>query len=100
MRDPVLLPSSKTTIDRSTIKAHLLSDPTDPFNRAPLSIDDVVPSVYLSFSLTELQIYCWAADDELKKKIVDWIAEQRGKGKALDAPKAVESMDVDDSAMI
>ncbi|KIO29369.1 hypothetical protein M407DRAFT_70531 [Tulasnella calospora MUT 4182] len=45
MRDPVILPSSKTTIDRSTIKAHLLSDPTDPFNRAPLSIDNVVPSM-------------------------------------------------------
>lgn len=43
MRDPVKLPSSRTTIDRSTIKAHLLSDATDPFNRSPLSIDDVVP---------------------------------------------------------
>ena len=43
MRDPVILPSSKTTIDRSTIKSHLLSDPKDPFNRAPLKIEDVEP---------------------------------------------------------
>ena len=42
MRDPVLLPSSKTILDRATIKSHLLSDSKDPFNRAPLSIEDVV----------------------------------------------------------
>jgi ubiquitin conjugation factor E4 B len=43
MRDPVLLPSSKTIIDRATIKSHLLSDSKDPFNRAPLAIEDVIP---------------------------------------------------------
>lgn len=43
MRDPVLLPSSRAIIDRSTIKSHLLSDPKDPFNRVPLTISDVVP---------------------------------------------------------
>ncbi len=37
MDDPVLLPSSKTIIDRSTILTHLLSDPTDPFNRSSLT---------------------------------------------------------------
>jgi ubiquitin conjugation factor E4 B len=43
MRDPVLLPTSRTVIDRSTIKSHLLSDAKDPFNRAPLTIGEVVP---------------------------------------------------------
>lgn len=43
MRDPVILPSSKTTIDLSTIKSHLLSDPTDPFNRVPLKLEECVP---------------------------------------------------------
>ncbi|KXN88270.1 Ubiquitin conjugation factor E4 [Leucoagaricus sp. SymC.cos] len=43
MRDPVMLPSSKTIVDRATIKSHLLSDTKDPFNRAPLSIEDVIP---------------------------------------------------------
>jgi ubiquitin conjugation factor E4 B len=43
MEDPVILPTSKTRIDRQTIKAHLLSDATDPFNRSPLKIEDVVP---------------------------------------------------------
>lgn len=43
MEDPVVLPTSKTSIDRSTIRSHLLSDPTDPFNRSPLKIEDVIP---------------------------------------------------------
>lgn len=33
MKDPVILPSSKVTLDRSTISRHLLSDQSDPFNR-------------------------------------------------------------------
>lgn len=45
MEDPVILPGSKVTIDRSTIKAHLLSDATDPFNRMPLKLDDVIDDV-------------------------------------------------------
>ena len=44
MDDPVILPSSRTTVDRSTIRSHLLSDPNDPFNRQPLRIEDVIPS--------------------------------------------------------
>lgn len=47
MEDPVILPTSKTSIDRSTIRSHLLSDPNDPFNRAPLKIEDVVPDTDL-----------------------------------------------------
>lgn len=43
MVDPVLLPSSKIVVDRSTIARHLLSDQTDPFNRSPLSMEDVIP---------------------------------------------------------
>ncbi|KAI0322359.1 ubiquitin elongating factor core-domain-containing protein [Amylostereum chailletii] len=47
MRDPVILPLSRAVIDRSTIKSHLLSDTKDPFNRAPLTIEEVVPDVDL-----------------------------------------------------
>ncbi|CCA73755.1 related to UFD2-ubiquitin fusion degradation protein [Serendipita indica DSM 11827] len=47
MKDPVILPSSKTVVDMSTIKSHLLSDPTDPFNRMPLKIEDVIPNTEL-----------------------------------------------------
>ncbi|KAL8831689.1 MAG: hypothetical protein Q9170_005185 [Blastenia crenularia] len=47
MTDPVILPTSKTTIDRSTIRSHLLSDPNDPFNRSPLKIEDVISNTEL-----------------------------------------------------
>jgi ubiquitin conjugation factor E4 B len=46
MEDPVILPVSGTRIDRQTIKAHLLSDATDPFNRSPLKIEDVIPGAF------------------------------------------------------
>lgn len=52
MDDPVELPSSKTVIDRITIsklnncfslnyniERHLMNDPHDPFNRAPLTFE-------------------------------------------------------------
>ncbi|KAF2471601.1 uncharacterized protein BDR25DRAFT_303110 [Lindgomyces ingoldianus] len=59
MEDPVILPSSKQTVDRSTIRSHLLSDPNDPFNRVPLTIDQVVPNT------------------ELKEKIRAWKTEKK-----------------------
>ncbi|KAH7407687.1 ubiquitin elongating factor core-domain-containing protein [Cadophora sp. MPI-SDFR-AT-0126] len=43
MTDPVMLPVSRTILDRSTIRSHLLSDPNDPYSRAPLKIEDVIP---------------------------------------------------------
>lgn len=62
MTDPVILPSSGVTVDRSVISRHLLSDHTDPFNRAPLTMDQVKPNT------------------ELKKKIDEWKEEQKRKG--------------------
>ena len=59
MMDPVKLPSSRVTVDRTTIARHLLSDQTDPFNRSPLTMDQVQP------------------DTELREKITQWIAEKR-----------------------
>lgn len=59
MTDPVILPSSKVTVDRSTIVRHLLSDQTDPFNRAPLTMDKVKPN------------------ETLKAQILQWMASKR-----------------------
>jgi ubiquitin conjugation factor E4 B len=42
MEDPVKLPTSNMIVDRSTIETHLLSDPTDPFNRSSLKIEDLI----------------------------------------------------------
>ncbi|PAV17237.1 ubiquitin conjugation factor E4 [Pyrrhoderma noxium] len=78
MRDPVILPSSKVNIDRSTIKSHLLSDNKDPFNRSPLKLEDVIPN------------------PELKAQIEAFIAERRNKPIAVEIPgKDDISMDID-----
>ncbi|KAF8964409.1 ubiquitin elongating factor core-domain-containing protein [Flammula alnicola] len=68
MRDPVLLPSSKTILDRATIKSHLLSDSKDPFNRAPLTIEEVVPV------------------PELKVRIEEFLTERRKKPTVINPP--------------
>ncbi|XP_067010286.2 ubiquitin conjugation factor E4 A [Anabrus simplex] len=59
MYDPVILPSSRKTVDRSTIARHLLSDQTDPFNRSPLTMDMVKPN------------------EDLREQIQNWIKERR-----------------------
>jgi ubiquitin conjugation factor E4 B len=46
MKDPVILPSGHV-VDRHTISQHLLNNPQDPFNREPLSIDDIKPATEL-----------------------------------------------------
>jgi len=43
MDDPVTLPSSGKIMDRPVIIRHLLNSQTDPFNRQPLSEDDLTP---------------------------------------------------------
>ncbi|KAJ2713679.1 Ubiquitin conjugation factor E4 [Coemansia spiralis] len=41
--DPVRLPTSGNVMDLAAIKGQLLSDPRDPFNRAPLTVDMLEP---------------------------------------------------------
>lgn len=59
MKDPVRLPSSGVVVERSTIARHLLSDQSDPFNRAPLTMDMVEP------------------DNLLKERVDKWIEERK-----------------------
>ncbi len=68
MRDPVVLPVSRTTVDRSTIVQHLLSDPCDPYSKQPLTIDQVIPN------------------DELRQRIDAWVAERKSSASASAAP--------------
>ncbi|CDP02278.1 unnamed protein product [Coffea canephora] len=53
MRDPVILPSSKITVDRPVIQRHLLSDNTDPFNRSHLTADMLIPDTELKARIEE-----------------------------------------------
>ncbi|OQR99062.1 ubiquitin conjugation factor E4 [Achlya hypogyna] len=43
MKDPVTLPSGYV-VDRATIEQHLMNNETDPFTRAPLTEDELVPN--------------------------------------------------------
>ncbi|KAF5278068.1 hypothetical protein FQA39_LY18394 [Lamprigera yunnana] len=61
MVDPVILPSSKQIVDRTTIARHLLSDQTDPFNRVPLSMDQVIPNTELAAEIRQ-----WMNERNLK----------------------------------
>ncbi|RYP33004.1 hypothetical protein DL767_004915 [Monosporascus sp. MG133] len=63
MKDPVILPS-RNIVDRSTIVQQLLSNPLDPFTRAPMKIEDVVPA------------------DDLRMRIEAWKAERIAEAKA------------------
>ncbi|KAK1648488.1 hypothetical protein QYE76_066293 [Lolium multiflorum] len=53
MEDPVILPSSRVTIDRPVIVRHLLSDSTDPFNRSHLTQDMLLPDTDLKLRIQE-----------------------------------------------
>uniref|UniRef100_A0A8C1S359 Ubiquitin conjugation factor E4 A n=1 Tax=Cyprinus carpio TaxID=7962 RepID=A0A8C1S359_CYPCA len=65
MLDPVLLPSSNVTVDRTTIARHLLSDQTDPFNRSPLTMDQIRPN------------------EELRQQIMKWLADHKQSNHAI-----------------
>ncbi|OII74209.1 ubiquitin-fusion degadation-2 family protein [Cryptosporidium ubiquitum] len=47
MQDPVLLPTSSKIMDRKVIERILISDGVDPFNRLPLSKDELIPQTCL-----------------------------------------------------
>ncbi|XP_059644288.1 probable ubiquitin conjugation factor E4 [Cornus florida] len=53
MKDPVILPSSRITVDRPVIQRHLLSDNTDPFNRSHLTSDMLIPDIELKAKIEE-----------------------------------------------
>ncbi|XVF14348.1 hypothetical protein REPUB_Repub09cG0051300 [Reevesia pubescens] len=53
MKDPVILPSSRITIDRPVIQRHLLSDTTDPFNRSHLTVEMLIPNTELKARIEE-----------------------------------------------
>mgnify|MGYP001054263311 CR=1 FL=1 len=61
MEDPVLLTTSGNTVDRKTIISHLLNHQIDPFNRMPITIEQVIPNT------------------ELKERIDKFLGEKRRK---------------------
>lgn len=53
MDDPVILPSSGKIMDRPVIIRHLLNSQTDPFNRQPLSENDLTTGTFFFFNLSK-----------------------------------------------
>jgi ubiquitin conjugation factor E4 B len=89
MEDPVILPTSRTTIDRSTIRSHLLSDPADPFNRVPLKIEDVIPNTELKAAIEKFKA-------EARERRIKAIEEQNAEESAvIEEQDGVNPMDID-----
>ncbi|ODN80543.1 hypothetical protein, variant 2 [Cryptococcus amylolentus CBS 6039] len=72
MKDPVILPVSRISIDRGTIRTVLLSKEADPFNNVPLKFEECLPDV------------------ELKARIDAWVAE--GSTKQADSVMDVDQL--------
>uniref|UniRef100_A0A061R568 RING-type E3 ubiquitin transferase n=1 Tax=Tetraselmis sp. GSL018 TaxID=582737 RepID=A0A061R568_9CHLO len=53
MLDPVVLPDSGITVDRSTIERHLMSQQNDPFNRSALTVEMLTPDAVLKARIDE-----------------------------------------------
>lgn len=77
MKDPVVLPRAKQSIDRGSIVQHLLSDPRCPFTSTPLTLEECVPDV------------------ELKAQIDKFVAERVQQVRDRKAAAGSTSMEVD-----
>ncbi|ETO09553.1 putative ubiquitin conjugating factor [Reticulomyxa filosa] len=58
MEDPVILPSSQVSVDRSTIVRHLLSNPFDPFTRAHLTESELIDNAKLKAEIEDFKKQC------------------------------------------
>jgi ubiquitin conjugation factor E4 B len=77
--DPVKLPSGNI-VDRSIITRHLLNSQTDPFNRQPLTEEDLKPGKIPSFDLVKSPLIAlFLPVPELKEKIAAWKKEKNSK---------------------
>mmetsp|Transcript_27403 Transcript_27403/g.51211 ORF Transcript_27403/g.51211 Transcript_27403/m.51211 type:complete len:342 (-) Transcript_27403:810-1835(-) len=53
MEQPMAMPTSRNRMDRKTLSAHLAINPSDPFNRQPLTMDMIYPDVALKMRIDE-----------------------------------------------
>jgi len=81
MEDPVELPRSGAILCRNTIARQLLVTPIDPFNRQPLSLDEVIPR------------------PDLKVQIKQWKREQREKYSKNSAESSRPRAELEDAPM-
>lgn len=72
MTDPVRLPSSGKTIDRSTYERIILDNRCDPFNRAPLEDAKVEDDV------------------QMRVRVQQWMADRKNREKTTELKKGLE----------
>lgn len=53
MEQPMAMPTSNNRMDRTTLSAHLAINPSDPFNRKPLTMDMIYPDFALKMRIDE-----------------------------------------------
>ena len=56
MDDPVTLPTSKINLDRKSFENFLLVNPIDPFNRNPLTKEELIPNTELKNKIEEYKL--------------------------------------------
>lgn len=79
MVDPVILPSG-VIMDRAIIIRHLLNSQTDPFNRQPLTEDELRPGKSLTMPIMRIiKLEIPLTAHELKEEIDNWKKEKRRK---------------------
>jgi hypothetical protein len=83
MTDPVILPSG-VTMDRSVITKHLLNSNTDPFNRLPLTAEQLEPGkefIWEYFGKKEIIFFSFGyfLAVELKEQIDNWIRDKKNR---------------------
>jgi ubiquitin conjugation factor E4 B len=76
MTDPVILPSG-VIMDRSVITKHLLNSSTDPFNRLPLTVEQLVPGKTNLFIIYFYILFLFYLAVQLKEDIDNWIRDKK-----------------------
>lgn len=82
MTDPVRLPSGEI-MDRIVITRHLLNSATNPFNRLPLTLDQLVPGLYSVYTISPYikSLTFFYVVPELKDRIIAWKYAKNSKRK-------------------
>lgn len=81
MTDPVRLPSGEI-MDRIVITRHLLNSATNPFNRLPLTLDQLVPGLLLIYTISPyINSFKLFPVPELKDRIIAWKYAKNSKRK-------------------
>ena len=90
MEDPVILPSSHLNIDRKVIEEYLITHSDDPFNRQPLTKEELKPNEELKKKIEEYKLM--KRQNLLKKR-----NEKKDKNKENKENKEINEKDINNN---